>query len=151
MTSSQRQWETVEGVRIVYSYRQGGTSLERVVRKPTKRWIGLPDRPQRRLYFLDITRTQPIDSLIGYGKVAKEAEFGDSEVELDEGNRSRLSRVLRKDYTEGKLVVSEAGKRSRLGLSRAAPRRTRISTKALVRTRRWTSSRSSKRRRDIRS
>lgn len=110
------QWETVEGVRLEYTYHRGDDTLTRAVRKPTKRWIGLPDRPERRLYFLDITRTQPIDSLIGYGKVAKEVAFGDSEIELDDDNRRRLSRVLRRDYDEGKLVVSEAGKRKQVGV-----------------------------------
>lgn len=83
---------------------------------PTKRWIGLPTRVRRRVYFLDITRTQPIDSLIGYGKIAKEAAFGESEVELDDANRQRLARVLRRDYTAGKLVVSESGKRKEVGV-----------------------------------
>jgi predicted ATP-dependent endonuclease of OLD family len=58
------QWEAVEGVRLEYTYREGDRSPSHAVRKPTKRWIGLPERPSRRLYFLDITRTQPIDSLV---------------------------------------------------------------------------------------
>lgn len=111
------QWETVAGVRLEYRYRQGDNTLARSVRKPTKRWIGLPDRPRRHLYFLDITRTQPIDSLIGYGKIAKAAAFGESELELNDDNRSRLSRVLRREYEASKLVLSdEAGKRKQVGV-----------------------------------
>lgn len=100
------QWETVEAVVLDYQAQQGTTSISYAVRKPSSRWRGLPDRPQRRLFFLDISRTQPIDTLIGYGKIAKETSFGDVDVDLDEPNRMRLSRVLRRDYTSGKLVVS---------------------------------------------
>ena len=111
------QWEDVKGVRLEYSVQQGpGNPQVVALRKPTKRWIGLPTRLRRRVYFLDITRTQPIDALIGYGKIAKAAAFGESEVELDDTNRLRLARVLRRDYTAGKLVVSESGKRKEVGV-----------------------------------
>jgi predicted ATPase len=111
------QWEDVAGVSLEYSVQEGPGNPKLVsVRKPTKRWINLPARLRRRVFFLDITRTQPIDSLIGYGKIAKEGAFGESEVELDDANRQRLARVLRRDYTEGKLVVSETGKRKEVGV-----------------------------------
>lgn len=111
------QWEDVAGVKLEYSVQAGpGNPKVISVRKPSKRWINLPTRIRRRVFFLDITRTQPIDSLIGYGKIAKEVAFGESEVELDDANRQRLARVLRRDYTEGKLVISEKGKRKEVGV-----------------------------------
>jgi len=100
------QWEAVEGVTLEYQAQLGTTTSTYTVKKPTSRWRGLPDRPQRRLFFLDISRTQPIDTLIGYGKIAKETSFGDVDVDLDEPNRLRLSRILKRAYTSGKMVVA---------------------------------------------
>jgi energy-coupling factor transporter ATP-binding protein EcfA2 len=70
------QWEAVSGVRLTYSVRRGDEASSYVLRKPSTRWRGMPERPTRNSYFLDISRTQPIDTLIGYGKISKEVAFG---------------------------------------------------------------------------
>jgi predicted ATPase len=102
------QWESVAGVRLTYVIRQGDKTTSYILRKPSDRWRGMPERATRRLYFLDISRTQPINTLIGYGKIAKASAFGDVETELVETERRRLSRVLRRDYTAGRMVAAGA-------------------------------------------
>jgi predicted ATPase len=108
-------WETVSGVSIGYKFRQGDSTVENTLRKPTKRWRGMPERPERSTFFLDISRTQPIDTLIGYGKIAKEATFRGDEVELHESSRTLLARVLGRSYESGKIITQEGKKVGVLG------------------------------------
>ena len=111
------QWEDVEGVRLTYNIRRGDETSSYILRKPSTRWRGMPDRAARTTYFLDISRTQPIDTLIGYGKIAKEVAFGDTEIALAEEERQRLARILKRNYSESRLVVSQEGvKRKQVGV-----------------------------------
>ncbi|WP_236830116.1 AAA family ATPase [Blastococcus sp. KM273128] len=100
-------WEDVGGVALSYSVRQGDSLREYSLRKATRRWRGMPGRAERRLFFLDISRTQPIDTLIGYGKIAKDAAFEGDESELTDENRLRLSRIMRRTYTGSRMIVQK--------------------------------------------
>lgn len=102
-------WENVRGVVIRYRVRTGSDSDEYSLRKQTSRWRGMPERPERPVFFLDISRTQPIDTLIGYGKIAKAASFVGDEINLDEENRQLLARVMGKSYGNGR-VIQQGGK-----------------------------------------
>ena len=102
-------WEKVSGVNIRYRVRRGDHSGEHSLRKLTRRWRGMPERPERAVFFLDISRTQPIDSLVGYAKIAKAATFIGDEVDLTAENRGLLARVMSRSYVESK-VIRHAGK-----------------------------------------
>lgn len=104
-------WETVEGVILQYRVRQGDQSRSYAVRKRTSRWRGMPERPHRSTYFLDISRTTPIDTLIGYGRLAR-ADLAKSaqELTIDDSYRAMLSRVLGRTYDSGSLVRDHRGK-----------------------------------------
>jgi len=71
----------------------------------------MPERPARAVYFLDISRTQPIDTLIGYGRLAR-AELAESaeEIQIEPQYRGILSRVLGRTYDSGSLVRDIRGK-----------------------------------------
>jgi ABC-type cobalamin/Fe3+-siderophores transport system ATPase subunit len=104
-------WETVSGVRLEYRVRLGDLVATHSLRKATSRWRGMPERPRRRLYFLDISRTQPVDTLIGYGKVVRvELAATAPEMVLTDNYRSILSRVLGRTYDTGSLVRDARGK-----------------------------------------
>jgi len=104
-------WEDVEGVRLAYRVRRGSDVATHTVRKPTSRWRGMPERPSREVLFLDVSRTQPIDSLIGYGKVARtELAKSKDRLVLEDGYRLSLSRVMGRTYTEGSIVRDARGK-----------------------------------------
>ncbi len=104
-------WESVAGVNLGYRVRQGDQVSTYSVRKLTSRWRGMPERPTRSVYFLDISRTQPIDTLIGYGRLAR-AELAESahEVHIDDNFLPMLSRVLGRTYDSGSLVRDDRGK-----------------------------------------
>jgi predicted ATPase len=104
-------WETVSGVTLEYRVRQGDQVATHRLRKASARWRGMPERPQRTIYFLDISRTQPVDTLIGYGKIARvEMAANAPEIQIDTAFLGMLSRVLGRTYAAGSLVRDERGK-----------------------------------------
>lgn len=104
-------WEEVSGVRIDYRIRQGAKGTTSSLRKKSTRWRGMPERVKRNLHFLDISRTQPIDTLIGYGRVARvDLAKNANTVALDEDSVVMLSRVLGRSYSSGELVRDDRGK-----------------------------------------
>lgn len=100
-------WETVSGAELTYQVKQGVSSHSYQVRKPTSRWRGMPERPKRPIFFLDISRTQPIDTLIGYGRIAM-AKMADENFSaaIKDDYLSLLSRVLDRTYASGEIVQS---------------------------------------------
>lgn len=104
-------WETISNVSLGYQIYQGPTVKTYSLRKRTRRWRGMPERPKRSVFFLDISRTQPIDTLIGYGKVARvEISQNASETPLDDDHRGVLSRILKRSYSDGKIIRNTQGK-----------------------------------------
>ncbi|GLW52521.1 ATP-dependent nuclease [Kitasatospora phosalacinea] len=100
-------WEQVEGVSFVYQFHTGATANTLNLRKRTKRWRGMPERAGRPVFFLDISRTQPIDTLIGYGKIAKQSTFSGDETEFPDADRKMLARIMNKSYTAGRMAKYE--------------------------------------------
>ncbi|WP_181428637.1 ATP-dependent nuclease [Modestobacter versicolor] len=105
-------WETVQGVWLEFAIRRGDAPATRhKLSKPTKRWRGMPERPERPVYFLDVSRTQPIDTLIGYGRLARvELAERAGETHLSDNFRGILSRILHRKYDSGSVVKDEQGK-----------------------------------------
>ncbi|MCJ0875855.1 ATP-dependent endonuclease [Streptomyces sp. AP-93] len=100
-------WEQVEKVNLVYQFHQGVSSYTLSLRKPSKRWRGMPERAGRSVFFLDISRTQPIDTLIGYGKIAKQSTFRGDETEFPDADRNMLARIMNKSYVAGRMAKYE--------------------------------------------
>ncbi|MEV4182454.1 AAA family ATPase [Streptosporangium canum] len=97
-------WETIEGVSLGYLIRRGESIDFTLLRKLTKRWRGMPDRFKRPVFFLDISRTQPINTLVGYGKIAKELNFPGDVTPFNEADRALLSRIMNKAYTASSMA-----------------------------------------------
>ena len=55
-------WDTLTDVSIKYGHRVGQDHREHSIRKPTSRWLGQPERPERPLIYLDLSRLQPVGS-----------------------------------------------------------------------------------------
>ncbi|MFJ4968486.1 AAA family ATPase [Streptomyces sp. NPDC088755] len=100
-------WESVDGVALRYQIRHGNSVSNLTLRKPTKRWRGMPERFERPVFFLDISRTQPINTLVGYGKIAKELNFPGDIRPFSESDRSLLSRIMNKSYTSSGMAKYE--------------------------------------------
>ncbi|WP_437083035.1 ATP-dependent nuclease [Streptomyces sp. enrichment culture] len=100
-------WERVEKVNLLYQFHLGVSIGTLNLRKPSRRWRGMPERVGRPVFFLDISRIQPIDTLIGYGKIAKQSTFRGDETEFSDTDRNMLARIMNKSYTAGKMAKYE--------------------------------------------
>ncbi|WP_162911700.1 ATP-dependent nuclease [Streptomyces koyangensis] len=98
-------WETVQGVTLTYQIRRGSKIDTQTLRKLTSRWRGMPDRFTRPLFFLDISRTQPVNTQIGYGKAATKANFTAAVTPFSDADRTLLSRIMNRPYTASGMAT----------------------------------------------
>jgi hypothetical protein len=62
-------FERVSLANIRFSYREGNNSQTRTIRKPTDRWRGNPERPERAVSYIDLSRIQPVGARVGFSKL----------------------------------------------------------------------------------
>jgi predicted ATPase len=114
------QWDTeaMAGATIEYKVRQG--AQEKLLKwRKTNDWGFTPrkGKPQRKVFFLDISRTLPLDATAGYAKIAKIAseEMG-NEIELDDESIKNLSYVLGQNYARARFVGTNINASREVGL-----------------------------------
>jgi predicted ATPase len=101
-------WEEVTGVDIGFSYRNGAESKNGLVRKPTSRWLRNPDRPQRHVAYIDLSRILPISARVGYKRLANE-QFTEERFEaFDKTQVTRTSQIMGRDYGAAKISYVDA-------------------------------------------
>lgn len=102
------QWDLsgIAGATIEYKIRQGNEDRELRWRK-TNDWGYKPKgkKPKRNVYFLDISRTLPLDATAGYAKIAQLANMeSDHEVLLNDESIENLSYVLGQSYSHARFI-----------------------------------------------
>ena len=100
-------WDEFKG-EIKYQFRQGDVRIERTIRKPGDRWRGNPQRPERRVAYIDLTRIQPIIARVGYTKIVKTHHKEDSSVLFDKDRLERFSQVMGRPYRMAKMALTDA-------------------------------------------
>lgn len=114
------QWDEkgLAGATISYKVREGEKTSELRWRK-TNDWGFAPQKkkPIRNVYFLDISRTLPLDATAGYAKIAKAAskEAGEK-TEFSEESLHSLSYVLGQNYTRARFTATEINSGREVGL-----------------------------------
>ena len=101
-------FEKVEGATIQFSYREGAGSQVRTVRKPTDRWRGNPQRPERRVEYIDLSRIQPVGARVGYAKLIKSGVTEGAHVPFDQDRLSRLANIIGKKYDGAGISLTSA-------------------------------------------
>jgi predicted ATPase len=99
-------WDDLQDLRINYGYRQAADHLTGSIRKPTTRWLGQPERPQRRVSYIDLSRLQPVATRVGYARIAKTKHSEHSSIAFSEGEVNRLSGIMGRDYQQAKMAKS---------------------------------------------
>ena len=89
-------YERIEGATIRFSYRQGQDSQTKTVRKPTNRWRGNPDRPERVVQYVDLRRIQPVGARVGYARLLKSGVAEGAFTAFDITRRQRLTQIVGK-------------------------------------------------------
>jgi predicted ATPase len=102
-------FETIEGATIRYSYRQGQESQTKTVRKPTNRWRGNPDRPERSIQYVDLRRIQPVGARVGYARILKSGVAEGAFRAFDNSRLQRLTQIVGKQYTGAGISITDAG------------------------------------------
>jgi hypothetical protein len=104
-------WEDIRAGEIAYSIRQGNTTREDRISKPTQRWRGNPERPERNVNYIDLRRLQPISARAGYSKQAREALKESSARPFDEDRLSRFSQIMGWQFDGARIAVTDADSR----------------------------------------
>ena len=103
-------WDTLRDIRLEYGHRQGDEHLSRSVRKPTRRWLGHPDRLERRVQYIDLSRLQPVGTRVGYARIAKNRHEEASATNFAEDQVQRLSEIMGRPYDSAKMALSDIDK-----------------------------------------
>jgi predicted ATPase len=100
-------WDNLQNVKLSFGYRQGPSHFEGSIRKPTTRWLGQPDRPERRVSYIDLSRLQPVGTRVGYARIAKNKHSEHSATSFSAEQVSRLSQIMGRDYDFAKMAISD--------------------------------------------
>jgi predicted ATPase len=109
-------WDKITNVTLGYAIRVGDQVRTCTITKPNDRWSYKVDRPTNPVYFLDISRTVPLDGTIGYAKLAKQATQEISSNQITDEFRKGLSHILGKDYETARFATSNADSERQVGL-----------------------------------
>ena len=99
-------WDTLRDVRLDFGFKQGDRHATGSMRKPTSRWLGGPDRPVRRVEYIDLSRLQPVATRVGYARIAKNRHSEQSAVPFDAERVSRLSQIMGREYDAASMAIS---------------------------------------------
>lgn len=114
------QWDEagLENATIEYTVKLGNKDVN-LRWKKTKDWGFTPksQKPIRDVYFLDISRTLPLDATAGYAKIAvsSNTEVGNGIV-LNENNINEMSYILGQAYTAARFTNTNVDQGREVGL-----------------------------------
>jgi predicted ATPase len=101
-------WEQVTDAKITFSVREGDKSIQGSVRKQTTRWRGNPQRRKRDVYYIDLRRTQPIATQVGFSRLTK-PQFKEIRREDFQVNRlGHLSSIIGREYQSARYSLTDA-------------------------------------------
>ncbi|MGY3899324.1 AAA family ATPase [Aeromonas veronii] len=99
-------WDSLSGVLIKASIKEGPNSTEVSIRKPTTRWRGNENRRKRPVKYLDLRRIQPISAKTGYARLAKPALSEAGSQSFAGEALSRLSSIIGKQYSAARQATT---------------------------------------------
>lgn len=100
-------WDEINRAAIRFGYTEGNEHKTASIRKPTERWKGNTQRPQRPIEFFDLSRILPVSGRVGYAKIAK-SRHKEIRADLFEPDRlDRLSNILGHVYDLAKMALSD--------------------------------------------
>jgi predicted ATPase len=100
-------WDDVQGVEVKFGYLQGRDHGEGSVRKPTTKWLGNVDRPEREVRYVDLSRIQPLGARVGYTRIAKTTHHELKADLFDVNQVQRMSSIMGREYTAARMATSD--------------------------------------------
>jgi predicted ATPase len=101
-------WDQVRDASIAYSVTEGDQRFVSAIIKPTGRWRRNPDRRQRFVEYIDLSRVQPVPARVGYTRLANPS-FSEVDAILFERTRlARFSQIMGRTYDLAKMAKIDA-------------------------------------------
>lgn len=100
-------WDVVQNVLIRYGYQQGADHRTGSIRKPSSRWLGNTERPEREVEYIDLSRLQPVGTRVGYARIPKSKHKEASSIEFSEAQVRRYSTVMGRDYDSARMAFTD--------------------------------------------
>jgi predicted ATPase len=104
-------FETIQSITVRFSFRQGQSSQVRTIRKPTDRWRGNPERPERPVEWVDLSRIQPVGARVGYPKLLKAGVVEGEHTAFDASRLDRFSQIMGKKYSGAGISLTSVDPR----------------------------------------
>ncbi|EPY4213180.1 ATP-binding protein [Klebsiella pneumoniae] len=101
-------FEKIENAYIRFSYKEGTNSYVKSIRKQTTRWRGNPERPDRRVEYVDLSRLQPVNARLGYSKLLKSGVTEGAHDAFDQQKLDRLNNIMGKSYISAGLSLTNS-------------------------------------------
>lgn len=99
-------WDSLSGIILKGSIKEGANSTEVSLRKPTTRWRGNEKRKSRPVKYLDLRRIQPIAARTGYARLAKPAHNEASARAFEQEALQRFSSIIGKTYSSARQATT---------------------------------------------
>ncbi len=110
-------WDEITGVQLQYRAKRGAEIVEYAVNKATVRWReSAVSPPNRNVFWLDLTRTLPLDATVGYAAIARTAASVVASQTINDEYRHKLSHVLGKEYIAARFDTSDVDANRQVGL-----------------------------------
>ena len=100
-------WETITKAHIKWWVKEGKSSTEGSIRKETTRWRGNPERRERNVENIDLSRIQPVFARTGYSRLAKPQHKEASSAIFDIDKLKRLSEIMGKNYNLASMSITD--------------------------------------------
>jgi predicted ATPase len=101
-------WDEVTDAKIRYSVREGTEIHQATIRKPSNRWRGNPERRQRNVEYIDLSRVQPVSGRLGYKTLANPNYFETEASSFEKGRLARFSGIMGRTYDLAKMSLTGA-------------------------------------------
>ncbi len=101
-------WDTIRDAVITYAGREGLTPFQSTIRKPGERWRGNPDRRERMVQYIDLSRVQPVPARVGYIKLANPILKESSSTPFNRSRLARLCEIMGRTYEHAKMAFTDS-------------------------------------------
>ena len=101
-------WDQIAAAEIRCAIREGQTERTPALHKLSGRWRGNPQRRQRYVEYIDLSRIQPVPARVGYTRLATARNTEQAFTSFDEGRLARFTTILGRPYDAVKMATTSA-------------------------------------------
>lgn len=101
-------WEKIQEALVASSIREGSDRFQTTVRKPGTRWRGNPERRERPVQYIDLSRIQPVSARVGYTRLANPQIKELSATSFERSRLARLCEIMGRPYQLAKMALTDA-------------------------------------------